>query len=887
MRFLASVLAFVLVVAAVPKPPPNSSADVLKATLANGLRVTIAPNSLAPVVSTQMTYLVGSRDDLPAFPGLAHAQEHMMYRGTKDLSTDQLSTIGTALGGSFNAFTRPTVTSYQYTVPADTLDAILRIESDRMRDVLDAQSEWADERGAIEQEVAGDEGVPGADFFRDANAMAFKGTPYGHDGVGSRKSFDALTGPVLKRFHQTWYHPNNAVLTIAGDVDPQRTLAMVRARFEAIPREAVPEHKHAPLPAIKRTVINRPTTLTYPLAALVYRFPGVRDPDFIASYLLQATLNSERGELKAIAAKGEALFTDVQSGDLLPEAQLVYVTAGLRPNDDPVAFAGRLEALMRRYAEKGVPAEIFEAAKRRSIADQEQSRNSITELASDWSDVIAVDGEPSIAHEQELLGRVTLADVNRVAKKYFDPARVIIGELTPSANGSSEAPNNERSKESPVSDRPVTTKLPAWAQPLLTNVSSTTATTHPSDETLPNGIRLIVQPETISNSVLIFGNVQTNPSIQEPLGKEGLSIALDGVFAYGSMSHDRDGFQKQLDDIGAEVAGGTHFAAQATADHFDRTVDLLAENVLTPRLDAETFATSRDLAVQQVATSQGGSHTIAQKMLEEKLLPAGDPALRVPDPRTMRGFSLSDARDYYAKIFRPDITTITVVGNVTQAQARAAIERAFGKWTASGPKPDLTLPAIPQNAPANVAISPPGLRQSLVTLAETVQLSPDSQDFYALDLANTILGGGNGGAQQTRFFRDLRQNRGLVYYVGSRLAVGTTRGRFEVTYGCAPQNLKTVEDLVTADIAKLAREAPSPFELGLNKASLVRRIAVGGADSRSIAQSLLALAQAKRPLDQPAQSAAKYRAVSADAVSAATAKYLRPQGFVRLLEGPQ
>ncbi len=887
MRILASILAFVLLTAAAPAAPPNVAADVLKATLPNGMRVTIVANRLAPVVSTQMTYLVGSRDDLPAFPGLAHAQEHMMYRGTQSLSTDQLSTIGTALGGSFNAFTRPTVTSYQYTVPADTLDAILRIESDRMRDVNDLQSEWADERGAIEQEVAGDESVPGADFFRDANLIALKGTPYGHEGVGTRASFDALTGAELKRFHKRWYAPNNAILTIAGDLDPARTLAMVNARFGAIAKRSVPAHAHVPLPQVKRTVIHRPTTLTYPLAAVVYRFPGVRDPDFIASYLLQATLNSERSELRAIAAKGDALFTSVQGGDLLPEAQLIYVTAGLRPNDDPVTFAARLEALTRRVAANGVPSELFEAAKRRSIADQELSRNAITELASDWSDVLAVDGEPSIKREQELLAKVTLADVNRVAKRYFDPSTAIVGELTPTENGSSQAPNNERGKESPVSDRPVTTKLPSWAQPLLTDVASTTATTHPTDETLPNGIRLIVQPESISNSVLVVGNVRTNPAIQEPQGKEGIAIALDGVFAYGSMAHDREAFQKQLDDIGASVAGGTHFAAQATADRFERTVDLLAENVLTPRLDAETFATARELAVQQVATSQSGSHTVAQRLLREKLYPAGDPDLRDPEPRSMARFGLSDARAYYDAIFQPTQTTIVVVGNVTPSQARRAIEHAFGTWKATGTVPDLTLPKIPQNAPATVGISPQGMSQSLVTLAQTVQLAPDAQDYYALDLANTILGGGNGGAQQTRFFRDLRQNRGLVYYVGSRLGVGPTRGRFEVTYGCSKANLKTVEDLVVADIARLGKEPPSPFELGLNKASLVRRIAVNGADARAIADSLLALAQAKRPLDQPAQSAAKYRAVTAEAVSAATARYLRPDGFVRLIEGPQ
>src|SRR5581483_7926757 len=142
----ASVLASVLLTAQAPAPPPTSTSDVLQATLKNGLHVVIVRNALAPAVATDMTYLVGSRDDAPHFPGMAHAQEHMMFRGTSALSTAQLGTIATALGGTFNAQTDDTLTQFQFTVPAADLDAVLRIESDRMRGALDLQSQWESER---------------------------------------------------------------------------------------------------------------------------------------------------------------------------------------------------------------------------------------------------------------------------------------------------------------------------------------------------------------------------------------------------------------------------------------------------------------------------------------------------------------------------------------------------------------------------------------------------------------------------------------------------------------------------------------------------------------------------------------------------------------------
>ena len=412
-------------------PAVSSGSDVLKATLKNGLQVVIVRNTLAPVVSTDLTYLVGSRDDPSDVPGMAHAQEHMMFRGTKNLSTAELGTIATALGGDFNAQTSEMTTQYQFTVPAQDLDAVLRIESDRMRDVLDLQSQWQNERGAIEQEVARDEAAPGSDFFSDASAIAFKGTPYEHPGVGTKAAFDAVTGPRIKQFWQRWYAPNNAVLVIAGNVDQQKTLAAIRARFGSIPAKVLPAHEAAHFQPLKRTVIKRNTTLAYPLAAVGFRMPGLDNPDFLASFVLQGVLGANRGQLHQLGDEGLALDGEWQSMPYVREAQLGFAIAALAPGSDPDAMVRKLEGIMNDYRVHGVPRDLFESTKRRLIADQELSRNSIGSLASDWADTIALDREPSIAYEQELIGRVTLDDVNRVAKQYLDINHAVVGSLTP------------------------------------------------------------------------------------------------------------------------------------------------------------------------------------------------------------------------------------------------------------------------------------------------------------------------------------------------------------------------------------------------------------------------------------------------------------------------
>ena len=883
-------MSLALAAAASAAPPAESSANnVLKATLRNGLQVVIVRNTLAPVASTDMTYLVGSRDDPPDMPGMAHAQEHMMFRGTKNLSTAELGTIATALGGEFNAETSEMTTQYQFTVPAGDLDAVLRIESDRMRDVLDLQSQWQNERGAIEQEVARDEAAPGSDFFTDAQAIAFKGTVYEHPGVGTKPAFDALTGPRLKAFWQRWYAPNNAVLVIAGNVDPAATLAAVRARFESIPEKAVPAHQAAHFQPLKRTVLRRPTTLAYPLAAVGFRLPGLDSPDFLPSFVLQGILGADRGALHQLGDDGLALEGEWSSTPYVTEGQLSFAVAALAPGSDPDAMVKRLEGIMTNFRDHGVPQELFESTKRQLIADQELSRNSITSLASDWADTIAVDREPSIAYEQELIGRVTLADVNRVAKRYLDVNHAIIGSLTPSAGASQSGapqPPAGTGRENPLGKGPAITHLPAWGESLVQNVTVPPPSINPQAVKLANGITLIVQPETISDSVFVYGSVKTAPSLQEPVGQEGVARLVEGVYPYGTQSQDRETFQRALDAADTELAGGSSFGMQTTSRTFDRAITLLAANELQPRLDQATFDIVKRRAIDNLSTELNSTHTVAVRQAAQKLLPFNDPELRQPTIAGMQGLSLDQAKTYYAKTMRPDLATIVVVGNVTPAQARASIERAFGGWHATGPAPVVDLPPVPLNRPGDVKVPLPNIHQDYVTLEQLVPLPRSAPQYYPLVLGNAVLGGGSLGPEQSRLFRDIRQNAGLVYSIDSQYVSGGARSRFSISFACAVGNEPRIEAMIDAELAQLRRDPIGDFELGLMKASAVRRAVLSAASASDIGQALLNFATNGLPLDETHIDAQHLLATDAHAIQEAFVANIHPENFVRTIEGP-
>jgi len=880
----AAVLAAVLLLCAQLLSAQNSSPEreTLRATLDNGLRVVIVSNSLAPVATTVVNYLVGANETPAGFPGMAHAEEHMMFRGSPGLSADELAAVTAAMGGSFNANTQQTVTQYHFTVPSEDLEVALHIESLRMSGILDTEQLWQQERGAIEQEVAQDLSNPEYVMFTRLLSALFKGTVYAHDALGTRQSFEQTTAGMLKKFYDSWYAPNNAILVVVGDLDPPAVLKRVKELFGPIPARKVPERPSVRFEPVEQKTLEMTTSRPYAMELIAFRLPGSNDPDYPATRVLSDVLSSRRGPLYELVVKGRALFAGFSLNEM-PAVSLGFVAAALPAGGDTQALLKDLRQAISEVKEGGVEPDLVAAAVRREVAAVEFQKNSIPGLAMAWSQALAVDGLRSPEEAVQALAAVTPAQVNAAAARYLDLGQVVTAVLTPEPSGAPVAAEGFQGGESfsAVPQGPVT--LPGWAEQALSRLSVPDWKIHPEVTTLANGLTLIVQQETISDTVNLYGHIETNPYLQVPPGLDGVASLTDGLFSFGTTSLDRRAFQKAVDDIGASVSAGSDFSLRVLADQFERGVELLADNQLRPAFPREAFRILQRQRASALAGQLQSPDYQAGRALDKALLPTGDPALRQATPDTIAALTLKDVRSYYDRVFRPDLTTIVVVGNVSPQLARRTIDRYFSSWQAQGTKPEVLLPPVPANGPANLNVPDPSRVQDGVTLAETVAVTLDDPNRYALELGNHVLGG---AFYATRLYRDLRETEGLVYQVSSAFDFGPTRSSYSVEFACAPENVSRARSIVVRNLKAMQSQPVSSRELRQAKALLLREIPLSQGSIRGIAGQLLYLAGHDLPLDEPLRAARTYLSLSAVDVQKAFSDWLRVSDLVQVVQGP-
>jgi zinc protease len=881
--FLRSSIAAGLLCAIVPAYASAQALGVTRATLSNGLRVVVVRDPLAPVVTAVLNYRVGSNEE--RYPGEAHALEHMMFRGTPSVSQTQLAEIGQLMGGDYDADTQPEMTQFFFEVPAQYLSIAMRLEADRARHLLLAQSGWQAERPAIEQEVTQDDSIPLQKLFeRTILPSIFKGTPYAKDTLGTLESFGhQIDARVLGEFYHAWYHPNNAVYVIAGDVEGPATIDMVRHYFGAIPAAPLPARGKVALRPIRPATYHIVSDQPYSVVALSFRLPGWHDKDYAASQILEAVLNNQRSSLYGLVASGKTLYTGFQEIISHPDATAGAAFSVVPVTTNASTAAAELRSVLEGYRRTGLPAELVEVEKERAIAASEFQGNSIEGLAMQWSDAVAMRGEDSPDQLLQAMERVSVADVNRVFRKYFDPNAAITAFAVPRSAGTAavaaSAPAPETNTLTPEKPQPI----PDWAERAFANVGVPEQTVHPVSTTFANGMRLVVIPERVTRTVEVYGEIQSDEAMQSPADKLGVDDIVSGLFPFGTTQYSRVQFLEQLDAIAADVSAGTDFSLRVPSNHFERGVQLLADDELHPAFPEAAFDIIQRQEVGTLTGVLSSPDHLVEVATNKALYPAGDPLQLFATPQTARAVTLADVRSYYASVYRPDMTTVVVIGDVTPAQAQSAFERYFGSWAAHGAKPDVTLPRVPKNAAAAVDVPDPARVQSEVELAQVVDVPRADPDWAPLQVGNAILGGGGFGSL---LMDDLRTNHGYVYSVGSHFGWHKERAVFSIDYACDPDKIVLAETSALSDLLALESGATDPGRLQRAKAMLMSDVLLHVASFGGTAQQLLDYVALDLPLDEATIDARRELATTSESIEAAFSKWVAPSDFVRVVEGP-
>ncbi|MBV9269759.1 MAG: insulinase family protein [Candidatus Eremiobacteraeota bacterium] len=852
---------------------------VTNATLSNGLRVVVVRDTLAPVVSTFLNFEAGS-DDEP-ITGLAHAQEHMVYRDTSTLSGAQADEIAGFMGDYDNADTQNVITQYFHLVPSEDLSLALQLDRARFTGALDSQANWNIERGAIEQEVTRDNSDASFRIYVKMLHHLMAGTVYADEGLGTLQSFGKqINAPQLKRFFHTWYHPNNAVYVIAGNVDPQAAIGQVRKFFGYMKKAAVPAHRSGRLAPLTAATYSDTSDKSTTVANVGYRFPGYQSSDYAASVILADALNNQRGALLDLVAKGKAIDAQAQTS-VFPQAAVLFISSDVAIGTDPHSAVRDLQQVVDAYRRTGIPADLVTAAKAHEVASFELASSSVDGLAQAWSQGIAVEHRTP---DQDLAAvqRVTPADVNRVLRMWLRNDTAVISYAVPKNGGATSAGSNASGETNAKPEQTQVEPLPTWATAALQHLRVPDRTIAPAVFSLDNGLHIVVQPEHASKTVVVEGTVLHDAGLQEPTGQSGVGTVLEKVLPYGTTSLDRITYNQELDALAATVTAGYNFSLSVPSMNVDRGLQLLADDELHPALRAEDLSVVKDQVAADLTGDAGNPDHLSTVAEMNALYPVGDPARRFPSADDVKKLSVDNVRAFFKAAYRPDLTTIVIVGDIAPEAARRSVQRWFGSWRASGRTPNVFPSPAPPNVTSDQVVPATGRIQDTVRLTETMPLTVSDSAVAPLNIANTVLS----GDFSSMLIRDLRVTTGYVYYVGSTLQAGKTRSTFAVEYGSSPENVNRARALAMADLRRMQTQTVESERFLRAKARLLSVIPIREESYDGLAKQLLQYASQGLPLDEDVRLGAQELAATPDDVRAAMAKYVRPQDFVTIVEGP-
>jgi zinc protease len=446
---LRALVAFVILLAIVPlgaaaeprervRPPLF---DYTMVTLDNGLQVVLSQDHSTPIVHMQLWYHVGSKDERPGRTGFAHLFEHLMFKGSKNVQTEQHPSMITSVGGRSNAYTNEDSTVFWQTVPAQYLPLVLWLEADRMASLRVDEEVFKREREVVKEERRMRvENQPYGRLSEIIYDQAFRVHPYKHPVIGSMADLEAASIADVREFYRTYYVPNNATMVLVGDFDTDQALALVQKYFDRIPRSARPVPRD--IPKEPRQTAERRVTIEeeWPLPAVVVAHHITYDghPDAYPLHIVSKVLSDGQSSriYRRLVYDDQVALAAFGQGNIIEHPNLFYAVAIVQPERTPQEAERALVDELDRLKREPITDAELERAKHQFARDYIIGRESNQQKASHLAHAVVIHDDIMTADgEFDIFMNVTAEDVQRVARTYFTSENRVTITILPPGGG--------------------------------------------------------------------------------------------------------------------------------------------------------------------------------------------------------------------------------------------------------------------------------------------------------------------------------------------------------------------------------------------------------------------------------------------------------------------
>lgn len=818
-------------------PPESSSVSIEheKYTLDNGLTVILHQDTSDPLVHVDVTYHVGSAREEVGKSGFAHFFEHMMFQGSKHVADEQHFKTITEAGGSLNGSTNSDRTNYYETVPANQLEKVLWLESDRMGFLLEAvtQKKFENQRETVKNERAQrvDNQPYGLVSERTAEALYPAGHPYSWSTIGYVEDLERVSVDDLKAFFARWYGPNNAVLTIGGDIDIKQTKAWVAKYFGGIPQgPEVEEPAPQPVSLERDRYITLEDNVHLPLLQITLPTVYARHPDEAPLDVLADILGGGKTSMfyKNLVKGGTAVQAVVSHPcrELACEFQMVAL-ANPANVKQLASLEAAIETTLQEFEQRGVTADDLARTKAGieagTVFGLQSVAGKVSTLASNETFYATPD---LVADDIRRYNAVTAEDVMRVYRKYVKNANGVILSVVPEGRSSLAAaeqnfalPGRNLPKyedvsfqPSPVSDgvdrstvpeagpTPVVTVPEYWERTLASKIPMLGVT---SQET-----------PTVTLSINLEGGM-----LLDPPGKEGTAYLTAMMLNESTENYSNEDMANALAKLGSAVsvsAAGryTQVYVSTLSKNLDETIALLKEKLLHPALLPAEFERLKARVMQSMQQQQKSPNRLATRA-RDRVLFGEQNRVSKPDEGTLasiQSITLADIRAFYARNYSPVKASVVAVSDQSPETLMASLS-FLDTWQGK----DYTFPgfsAFPEHSQRTITlVDKPGAVQSVLYLVKRAMPYDATGDYFHARLMNFPLG----GAFNSRINLNLREDKGITYAANSSFIGGKTLGWFEVSTDVKWQDTATAIRAIFSELDSYRQEGMTAKELQFMK----------------------------------------------------------------------